>query len=487
MKLKILGYAPDADPSVVGVLTNCNQIIPTVRGFKAAPSPVSSGNSVLAATCQGAAALEQPDATTRFFAASPTALYEQSGVSWADRSATAYGATNTDRWRFAQFGGVSLAIQKQNVLQASSASGAFSQVTAAPKASIVEVANNFVFLFNTNEATYGDSTNRWWCAALNSYTDWTPAIATQCATGILQSSPGKILAGRMFGAQIVAYKEKSMYLGTYVGPPVVWSWDQIPGEVGALCQEVVVNVGTPEQPKHIFMGPDNFYSFDGSRPVPVGNEVKEKVFNEELNRTYSYLSIALHDKTKSTIRFFYCSSGSTMPDKCVVYNYKTGRWGRDDRTIEYAVEWVAGGTTYDNAGSSYATYNDLPSTPYDTTFFSPSSPIPSIFTGTHELKTLTGAANTSTFTLGDIGDSQVFSTLSRVIPRFIIAPTSANIVEQYKNDLGSSLTSESAVSMDSNKRFDLMRSARFHRPRIDMVGDAELAEIDVMLVRDGDE
>jgi hypothetical protein len=486
VKIAIKGYAPDADPDLEGILTNCNQVVPTVRGFKSAPSAASSGQSVLAGTCQGAAVLEKLDKTTRFFAATGTKVYEASGTDWTDVSGTAYSPASDVRYRFAQFGNVSLVATKSNRIHASSASGTFTGL-AAPSAAIVETVNNFVFAFDTNEALFGDCTNRWFCCALGDYTNWTPSIVTQCASGILTGSPGKILAGKRFGDSIIAYKENSMYLGVYVGAPIIWSFTQIPGEVGALSHEAVVSVGTPEQPKHIFMGSDNFYSYDGSRPVPIGNQLREKVFNNELNRAYSYLSLGLQDKQKGNIYFFYCSSNSVFPDKCVVYNYHTGTWGRDDRTVEMVVNYLASGITYDALGSSFSAYDTLSSLSYDAAFASAGTPFPSIFDTTHTLKTLNGVSTTSSLTTGDYGDTQSFSCLSRVIPRFITEPSSGTMTNYYKNNAGDDLTTDAVTSMDSNYRFDILREARWHRSRFDFVGNWELNTLDAQFIGGGNE
>ena len=487
LNIPLKGYAPDSEQTILGVLTNCNQLIPTVRGMKAAPQPLSFGQSVLAGTCQGAAVLEKLDRTTRFFAATPTKVYEASGTNWTDVSGTAYTPASDVRYRFAQFGDVSLVTNKADRMHASSASGTFTGIATAPKAAIVETCNNFVFAFDTNEATYGDSPNRWMCAALGGYTSWTPSIDTQAATGVLTGSAGKILAGKRFGDQIIAYKEKSMYLGVYVGSPITWDFRQIPGEVGALCNEVVVNVGTPEQPKHIFMGSDNFYSYDGSRPVPIGNNLREKVFDNELFRTYSYLSLSLHDRQRRNVYFYYCSSNSLMPDKCVVYNYKTGEWGRDDRSIEMVTDYIAAGTTYDNLGGVYSTYDSLTSLSYDAAFAAAGAATPAIFNTSHLLQTLSGPPTTSTMTTGDVGDAQQEGCLSRVIPKFLTAPSSGTMTNYYRQNLGDSLTTDMATPMDASNRFDVLRSARWHRARFDFVGDHELALLNVDFAGAGSE
>lgn len=467
------GYAPDTDSTIPGIFTNCANVVPSMKGFAGSPSPQTTQLPALAAAAQGSAVLRKLDDTTRFFAGTGTALYEAATTSWTTVTRAVGGAYSlgTDvRWRFAQFGDTSLAIAKSDTLQFS-ATGAFANVTG-PKASIVETVNQFVFLFDTNEATFGDSPNRWWCSALGDYTDWTPAVATQCASGLLIGSPGKITAGKRFGEGIIAYKTRSLYIGIYIGPPAVWEFRQIPGEVGALSQEAVVNVGTSEDPKHIFMGEFDFYSFDGARPIPIGSPwIKETVFGE-LDRSFQHLVATLHDRANSRVYFFYPGSASITLSKCVVYNYKTNKWGRDDRNIEIPVDYTSSAITYSDLGTLFSTYGDLPSVSYGSAFWSAAVPIPAIFNTSHLVQTLTGASVTSSITTGDYGDDTVLTLLSRAKLRYTTAPTSADMVNYYRENIGDALTTDHTTPQIS-ARFDVLRSARWHRMRFDFVGDWE--------------
>lgn len=475
MKVQLLGYAPDADPTVVGALMNCSAVVPSLRGLKGAPAAVSGGLATLAATCQGAAAITKLDATTRFFAGTGTKLYESGGSTWSDVSrAAAYTAGSTQRWRFTQFGNTSLAVNGADTVQASVGSGAFSDVAGAPIAAIIETVGNFVFALNISGTPHG-----WQCAAANNYTPWTTSIATQATSGTLTATTGLITAGRKFGSQIIVYKKNSMYLGTYVGPPNVWQFDQIPGTAGAMSQEAVVNIGTPENPKHIFIGEDNFYVYDGSKPTPIGSDrVKITVFNAMAQSRY-YACSALHDRNNARVYFYYPVADSTSPDHCVVYNYRTDKWGVDDRQIQAAAEFVSPGLTYDGLGGQYATYNDFPLLPYDLAFLSSSQSLPAVFNTSGLMQTLSGAAANSSITTGDLGDDEQFNMLSRVRPRWIVAPTSATQTNYYRNNTGDVLNTGVTTSLSPNNTFDAMRDARWHRLTLAMVGDWEMSKFDL--------
>jgi len=490
MLVKLGGFAPDIDPTTPGVLTACTAKVPTLKGMRGAPSRVTVGLPALAAACIGAQVLELLDGTHRVFAGTTTKIYESNGSTWDDVSRTvggAYSAASDKRWRFAQYGNVSLAVQKSDVLQYSNGSGAFANLTA-PQASIVETVGDHVFLFDTQEGTYGDSPNRWWTSALGDYTNWTPSVANNSYTGTLTSSPGAIRAGRRLGDQIVAYKGRSMFLGTFQGPPLGWTFIEVSNTVGAQSQEVVVPIVTPQGgAAHIFMGQDNFYYYDGAKPVPVGNPIKDWFFGR-LNVDFSYLSVALRDTDNSLIYFFYpsTSSGTGALDSCVVYNYRADKWGVYDQDIEAALEYFTGGFTYATLQSTYSTYSGLPSISYGSPFWFAGSSFPAVFNTSHILQSLTGETSTSSMTTGDLGDDEKVLMASRVRPRYMTAPDSATLTNYHRMNLGDSLVTDMTVSLNNGK-FDFMRSARWHRVKIDDTGDVETSALDVEAIEDGDE
>jgi hypothetical protein len=493
--LNIRAYAPDLSPQTPGIILDCSAILPALHGIKAAPAFSDVGLDALAAACQGAAVVRKLDASTRFFAGSATKLYENvSGATWTDRTRASggnYGLGEANRWRFAQYGDTTLAAAKTDTLQSSS-SGAFADVTGAPKASIVETVGQFAMCFDTNEATYGDSPDRWFGSAIGDVTGWTPAVATQCATGRLTSTSGPIRAGRRLGESIVAYKDRAMFLGRYVGGDLIWDWQEVSDAVGAPCQEVVVPVTTRSGGyAHIFLGYDDFYYYDGSRPIPIPNPVKRTIF-QDIDKSYLYKSHALHDRINSLIYFYYSSSGGTI-DSCVVYNYRKDdwldSWGRDDRTIEATVEYVTAGPTYDDLGTLYATYDTSIPFSYDSPYWVSGYPVPAVFNSSHDVGSLTGTPGTTSFTLSDLGDDSQFSTISRVRPRYQSTPSSASLANAYKNLSGSSLTNDTTTSIDNGK-FDVLRSARWHRLTHSSSGNMELphqASMVVELEMDGDE
>jgi len=482
-RIKITGYGPDQDQTTPGVLLDCAAAVPTLKGMAGAPGPVNSLLPVLAAACVGAVAIRKLDDTTRTFAGTSTKLYEAGASSWTDRSAGAgsYTAITAGyRWSFAQFGNISLAVNKTNALQYST-TAAFAAATA-PKASIVETVGQFVFLFDTDEATYGDSPDRWWCSASGDYADWVPAVATECATGRLIASPGPIRAGKRFGEQIAVYKARGMWLGTYQGAPEVWRFDEIPSAIGAVSQDAVIDIGTVSEPMHAFMAFDDFYIFSGSKPIPIGvGWVKDKVFSE-LSYVNARLCCAAHDPVNSRVLFYYPTA--TALNKCVVYNYRTKQWGRDDRDIECAFSYISPGITYADMGTYYATYGTTIPLAYDSAFLILGAIVPAVFNTSHLLQSLTGISVSSSITTGDAGDEDAYTLVSKIRPLFLTAPTTSTLTNYHKEVLGDTLTTDATVTYADGK-YDVLRSARWHRFKFDMTGDWEMGSYNVYGSKEG--
>ena len=472
MRLELTGFAPDVDPTTPGVLTDCDAIIPTLKGLSAANSPVDAGLPALSEAPTSAFVAELLDGTKRTFVATATTIQEASGTSWTDRSREG-GYSGSERTRFCTFGNVVLATNRSEGIQQADPSADFADITDAPKASILVPASGFVMALNIDGMTLGDVPDGWGCSAIRNQEDWTPAAATQCAAGRLLDSPGPILAGAALGDDVIAYKATSMYVGRYVGPPLVWSWSRVPGDVGCVGAEAVVVVGTV----HYFVGPDDFYMFDGTVPVSIGAPIREWFF-DTLSVPDRHKIVCTVDRARSLVYWHFPTvNGEGALDGCVIYNTRTQQWGKWSVTIQAAVQYSSGQVTYDTLGDDYSTYDDLPSISFDSPFWLADQTIPGVLID-KSLYSLTGEPGESWLVTGDVGDLTDFSYLSRVTPRYSRKPTTATAKNYYRNELGDAPTVD-ATSPLARGRFDFRRSARWHRFRLTQTGAMTINGLDV--------
>lgn len=481
--IPLAGFAPDLDPTTLGVITECANLVPTLKGMAGAQSPLDAGADALSADCRGAAVLSLLNNSRRVFSGTQAGLYELIGTSFMDRSrAGGYTGSTENRWRFAQFGNVSLACNQTEPIQSSTA-GAFADIAQAPHARMIETASGFVLAFGLNDAYVGgDRPDAWACSHIYDYTTWTPAPSNQAAYGYLLDTPGEIRAAKRLGKDVAVYKERSTYLGRYVGPPVVWAFDLIAANAGAICQEAVIDTGTA----HLFIGRDDFWMFDGTVPKPIGAPVKQW-FYAHSDSTYRQNIRSYFDQYQNIAWWFYPANGTGGKlSHAIVYNLNNGRWGHVTLDVQAVLLYQKPDTTFDDwPPGADVTFDAIPDVPLDSPVFDTSAPVMAVFGTDNRIKTVTGPCAAASFVTGDIGDDDQFTTLTRVTPRFILPPRTATLTHSTRDWSGGDLDQRSVCTLDGN-RFEPLASGRWHRLRVDMTGDCEIVGLTPALVPDGD-
>lgn len=481
---KIIGFLPDTDPTRPGAIMVCDNLVPTVNGMSGAPSPVTPiGVPALADECRNAVIVTKLDDSRRVFAGAQTKLYELVAGSWTDVSrAAVYTGGAENRWSFAQFGNSTLAANLTDTIQRST-TGAFADVATAPKAKIIFTVGAFVMALNTVDGTYGTTPNRWWCCASYDDTSWTPSVSTLATTGELVSTPGQITAGGRLGEYAIAYKERAIYIGQYVGAPVVWDWVQVAGgDYGCVGQDAWCDVGGA----HWVVGLDSFILFDGSRPNPVGTgEVKQWFYNNS-SPGFRYKCKCVFDKQNNTVWTFYPTKNSTVCDAALIYNLSTKTWGHATVTIEAAMNYISAGVTIDQLSSYSATIDGLSAYTFDSQFWLQGGRSLAIFNTSHQLQSMTGASTSSGFTTGDAGDDDTYSLMNKVKLRFNPGskPLTATIQTWVKQNSGDGWSAGSTASIDDGK-FDVLDSGRWHAATFSFTGDHTVSAIGASLIPEG--
>lgn len=475
----LLGFTPDAPTTTPGIIIDCSAFIPSSSGMRAAPSAASQGAAALSAACRGAITVQGLDGSTAIVVGATDKLYTLSGTTYTDRSragSPAYALGTDVRWSFAQFGNDTYASATGIVIQKRTAmSGSFADVSGAPQAKILAPmltsGGGFLFAFNTNATT-----DTWKCSAVNNADDWTvnPTV-TLCNTGRLVEENGAITAAAQLGNDLmVAYKDKSICVGTFVGGAAVWQFRSIPG-VGCVGQDAIVSTGT----LHYFIGRDNIYLFDGSRPVPIGDGQVRQWFLDNSNAANRFACQLSYERENNLIRFYFPSGTSTTPDKCLVYQLKTQQWGRDDRSIEAVFSYTTPSTLISGLtgtiGALTGTISGLAG--------GTGTRVTAVFDTAHVLKLLSGVAGASYFTLHDIGDDTAVVYCDGLTLRYMQSPTSATIngfTSMATGGVPRTGATQSAYDVPAQalNRFRLRQTARWHQLQPNFVGDVEVTHYD---------
>ena len=475
--IKFLGFLPDVDPVTPGVVKDCNNIIPTTKGLKAVPSPIDAGITAASTTTNSLVVVRKLNDDPRTFVGTETTLEEATGGAWVDRSRTTpdYACGSDSRWSFAQFGDYTLAANVADTMQVSQTT-TFADISGSPKAAYIAVSDGFVMAVNTDS-----SSDQWHCSAYLDYSDWVEAISTQCTSGRLIGG-GSFTGVKKFSNGFVAWKKNATYVANYVGAPIVFQWDEIPGDVGCPTGHAAIDIGD----RVAFLGNDDFYIFDGANNISIGQGIREWFFADAL-ATYAHKTVVTYNPITANISWHYPSTASSsgVPDKALVYNVRSNKWSKYAITIEAAANYYPAGLTFEGIGSEYGTYDDLPTDiSYDSPYWTSETALSGIMKTDHILYTLTGKPETSTLTMNSFGDDELYSTINRVRPRFTTAPESSSIDYSYDDSYGDNYTFKNTFNLNNGK-YDLLHSSRWHEVKLNFVGEMEITGVNIGIVEDG--
>ena len=485
MFVEFTHWLPDNETTDQGILVDVENIIPTNRGFASTPGTSFAFTEALAADCRGFSTETTLANAKVTFAGSATKLYKKTSATWSDVSRAVggnYALGASDRWRFVTQGNVTIAVSgRPNAGQkyAHATDSAFADVSAMPKAELVEAIGRHILVANYNISS--DIIDGWGCSKIDDYTNWTASVDDQCVFGRLVDTPGPITGLKRLADYAIFYKQNSMYLCRYVGVPEVFSFALVSDNVGAVTQEAIVRVGRV----HYFLGTDNIYSFDSATLLPIGDPIRDW-FNKRCNNSARDRIVSTRDQQRSIIYWFYPAGSSTTPNEYIAYNYINGKWGRGVMAVQAANEYAMDALTYNSLDALITTYSAYDGLTYDELGLSQNTNVPAIIGTDKKLTSITGSSNDSYIVTSDFGVDGFKHLVQLIRPRFYIDPLTATWKGFFRDDMKNA-KKEATTSNLHNDKFYYLKTARWHSGRIDFTGTTEIVGVDVEFRQQGKE
>jgi hypothetical protein len=198
--------------------------------------------------------------------------------------------------------------------------GGASDVPTVQKFVFVSDISRFVFAFGCNDigsAAQNPMLIRW--SDQESAADWTPAPTGQA--GSIQLSDGsELITCLQTRQEIVVWTDSALYSLQYVGVPAVWSSQLLASNISIYGQ----NAKAVASGVIYWMGVDKFYKYDG-RTQTLRCDLRQYIFSD-INQLQNQQVFASTNEGFNEVWWFYCSAGSNVVDKYVVYNYVEDIW-----------------------------------------------------------------------------------------------------------------------------------------------------------------
>ena len=338
-------------------------------------------------------------------------------------------------------------------------------ISGAPTASrdmIVSTPDRHLVFFGTETTIGTPSTQDEMFIRFSNQEDintYTPTATNTAGTQRL--ADGSRIMGAVRGRDaIYVWTDTALFTQRFIGPPFTFGFAQVGTNCGLIGQNAAVEVDGAAY----WFSENGFFRYAGAlQSLPC--LVEDFVFND-LNTTANQLINAGLNNLFGEINWFYCSSGATVVDRVVTFNYveSTGQrpiWttGTLDRTTwqDSAVFGLPHATDYD--ADSNNSYDVVGNTDGCTIYYEHE-------TGTDQVTTTATTAITSNIESGDFdisqgGDGEFFAKIRRFIPDFVSQTGNTQITLQlrnYSNDtqassaLGPFTVTSSTTKVDTRAR-----------------------------------
>lgn len=180
-------------------------------------------------------------------------------------------------------------------------------------------------------------------------TTWTPATTNTAFARTLQIG-SKLVGGKVLAPFIsMVWSDSAAYLFQYTGSQFLYN----SSVAGVDCGLISPNAAVTVDGFAYWMGPDNFYFYNGSvSPMPNVEDIRKYVF-EAIPDQQVYQCNAVYVPKYHEIWFFYPTQGSTNPTNYVIFHINDQCW-----SVGTANFYSSAGVTAGRASGSHFTQGD---------------------------------------------------------------------------------------------------------------------------------
>lgn len=193
------------------------------------------------------------------------------------------------------------------------------------RAQCIEVYKGFLFVANTEEGgdlyPYRVRWSQWQNPRMWHNNDDGSGLSGYID---VDDTEGRIVAIKRLGDVLYVYKERSIIAITYTGgEDTTFSKEVVTTKAGLIAPEAIVEL--PHM--HLFVGQDNVYIFDGNTCTPIGDPVKDWVYQnikpDSADKIFGYYN---EESGDATFSFYSTINTQNNCDKAMIYNISQRVW-----------------------------------------------------------------------------------------------------------------------------------------------------------------
>lgn len=201
------------------------------------------------------------------------------------------------------------------------------------KAEVIRQYKNFLVAINVTKSSVVYPHMVKWSDVADSGTvpdDWDETSTVNLAGEThLSETDGVLVDGVQLKDELILYKEDAVYGMQYVGGSFVFRFRRIRGLGGILAQNCAIEF----QGGHFVVGGPNSYDIyihDGQTAKSIADTRVRDAFFSDLDQDNYASTFVVPHFVHNEILICYPSSGSSLPDKALVWNYMDDKWSFRD-------------------------------------------------------------------------------------------------------------------------------------------------------------
>ena len=191
---------------------------------------------------------------------------------------------------------------------------------------ITSAIQEFVICFGANSYSPNNAATVFnpmlvrWSDQANAY-QWIPELTNQSGEYLLTNG-SYIMGARATRQEILVWTDSCIYSMQYLGAPYVWGFQVLMDNISVMSPNSMITINNVTY----WMGKDRFYMYSGRVEV-LPCSLRQYIF-ADINQNQAYQVFAGANEAYNEVWWFYVSqsSGNTIVDKYVIYNYLDRVW-----------------------------------------------------------------------------------------------------------------------------------------------------------------
>lgn len=467
--IDFLGFAPDLDPNMPGACQEMAGVVPTLKGFRAAPTPDPTNRFqplALGALHDATVVAGHYTQMRTLYVLGKAKVWQHSFSTTAvEVTGVLSGATNSEDipMMLVEFGNRAyVASGSVTLAQQTSLNLAFTTIDGAPKPLLLTTADRFMLAFHNDNVN-----DSWRCSARDDASSWTANPATLATQGRLPDDDNDgFKAVATLGNEVIAFKSRRAYRGRFVPHDVeVWKWDLLPINKGALYGRSTANY----RQGVAFLSADNLYYYDGASLTGLMDDRLAQWYAERVLSQQYRASIAvdeLRDLVWISMLLYDDDSLTTYSRVTMMVHPPTKRWAKWNGTPLRAL--LSAPSVWPGSWDGGSARGDLRRVWAVKNLATTGDQMP------RELAADATATATATITTNDFGHAFNDSELTRASLKFLTPPAAASVTHISRNALDGTLQTRGTIARAADGLFDVRQNARWHRLQFNLTGDFEV-------------